>query len=52
MAIAALAVGPWSFFSGVAGRWFVRPPNEKLILVAAITILVVTLVDWGIRLAA
>lgn len=50
LAIAALVLGPWSLVSGVRGRWLWRPLDERLAIVIVVTILVVTLVDWGVRL--
>jgi hypothetical protein len=52
---AALCAGvlvcvPYFFVSGARGRWVVRPPGELLLAVAATAFVVVTLLDWLIRL--
>jgi hypothetical protein len=51
LALAAIVFGPWSLVSGLRGRWLLRPLDERIALVLVVTILVVTLLDWGIRLA-
>jgi hypothetical protein len=53
MLLAALAsvCGPWLLISGVAGRWFVRQPNEWVAVGIAVAVVVVTMVDWGLRLS-
>jgi len=50
LALTAAVVGPWALISGLWGRWFVGPPNEKIVLVLACSILGVTLADWGYRM--
>ncbi len=51
LAIVSGLVAPWLLVSGLLGRWFFRPPSEKIVLVIALTIIFVTLVDWGIRVS-
>lgn len=50
--LAALAAmcGPWLLVSGLAGRWFWRRPNEWVAVGVAVSVVVVTLADWGYRL--
>jgi hypothetical protein len=50
LALTAAFAGPWSLWSGLRGKWLWGPPNEKVILVVASTILLVTLLDWSYRL--
>jgi hypothetical protein len=47
---AALVCVPYLLVTAVRGRWFVRPPNEGLLAVAATAFVAVTLIDWAVRL--
>jgi len=50
--LAALAViaAPWGVVSGFRGRWLWPPPSDLWIAALTISILLVTLADWGTRL--
>jgi hypothetical protein len=50
LALSAAMVGPWALWSGLRGKWLLGPPNEKIVLVAACSVLGVTLLDWCFRL--
>jgi hypothetical protein len=50
LAIAAAIGGPWSIASGVRGRWVGGTPNEWTFAGISIGIMVITLIDWGVRL--
>ena len=52
LAIVSMVVAPWMLISGLVGRWIVRPPNEWVVVAVAVAILLVTLVDWAVRLAS
>jgi hypothetical protein len=47
---AVLVCVPYFFVSGVRGRWVVRPPGELSLAVVSTAFVVVTLIDWVIRL--
>lgn len=49
LALAALACGPWLIGSGVRGRWLIAQPHELTTLLVGVTIIVVTLADWTMR---
>lgn len=49
-AIGILAV-PWLLFSAVRGRWIGWIPNSTTIVWVASGVMIVTLIDWGIRLS-
>ena len=51
LALASAVAGPWLLVSGIIGRWWVRQPNEWVVVAVAAVIVVVTMVDWGIRLS-
>lgn len=50
LALTAVVLGPWLLISGLLGRWFFRSPDERVVLTVFITIMLVTLVDWIVRL--
>ena len=49
-AVAALTSAPWLVISGLAGRWKVWQPNERVLLTIGLTVITVSLVDWFLRL--
>jgi len=49
LALAALICGPWLLVSGLRGLWTVARPHEGTVLVVGVTIIVVTLADWTLR---
>ena len=51
LALASAFAGPWMLVSGVLGKWWIRRPNEWLVVGIAAVIVVVTMVDGGIRLS-
>ena len=51
LALAAAMCGPWLVTSGVRGRWLIGRPAEEIVVVAGITIIVVTLIQWTLRLS-
>ena len=51
LALAAAMCGPWLVASGVRGRWLIGRPAEEIVVVAGITIIVVTLIQWTLRLS-
>jgi hypothetical protein len=50
LALAAAVGGPWAMVSGVRGRWWGGMPNEWMFAGISVAIMVVTLIDWGVRL--
>jgi Protein of unknown function (DUF2752) len=51
LAIAAATCGPWLAASGLVGRWVIGPPRAGLTLAVGLTIVVVTLTQWTLRLS-
>ena len=51
LALTSAIAGPWLLISGLIGRWWVRQPNEWFVVAVAAVIVLVTMVDWGIRLS-
>jgi hypothetical protein len=49
LALTALASGPWLIVSGTRGRWTLCHPHEGTTLLIGVTIIVVTLADWTLR---
>jgi hypothetical protein len=50
LCLAALVCMPVMLVSGIRGRWVVPPPSERTLALAATFFVVITLVDWAIRL--
>lgn len=50
LAALAAAAAPWLIASAARGRWLGWEPNSTPAAVVAISIGVVTLVEWGVRL--
>jgi hypothetical protein len=51
LAIVSLACAPWMLGTAVRGRWVGVQPNDRWLVVMAVAVVVVTLLDWGRRLA-
>jgi len=51
LALAAMAAGPWLIGSAMGGRWLTSPPRDGSAVGVGFTIVIVTLVDWTLRLA-
>ena len=51
LALAAMAAGPWFVGSAVYGRWLIGPPRDGVMIGVGLTVVVVTIVDWTLRLA-
>jgi hypothetical protein len=51
LAVLAAACGPWLVGSGACGRWLIGPPRQELTLGVGLTIVVVTLTQWALRLS-
>lgn len=47
---AALMLAPWTLVSGLRGRWWWRPIDERSALVFVLALAFVTLSDWIIRM--
>ena len=51
LALTSAIAGPWLLASGLLGRWWIWQPNEWVVVAVASLIVLVTMVDWGIRLS-
>jgi hypothetical protein len=47
----ALVCSPWLLVSAVRGRWLLAPPHEGVTLAVGLTIVVVTVIDWALRVS-
>ena len=50
LAIVAATAGPWMLACGIRGRWLLRPPNEWVVIGIGLTVILITVMDWIIRL--
>jgi hypothetical protein len=50
LAVVSAVCGPWMLASGLAGRWLVVVPREGPTLAVGVAVIVVTLIDWSLRL--
>lgn len=50
LGLAAIFFGPWMFVSGLAGKWIVAPPSERLLIFGSLLIFGTTLATWIVRL--
>ena len=50
LAIVAILTGPWMVLCGLRGRWLLRPPNEWAVVGVGLSVILITVVDWIIRL--
>jgi hypothetical protein len=51
LAAAAMVGVVWTLAAAVRGRWWLWRPSDGVLLFGAITVVVLALVDWGVRLA-
>lgn len=51
LAVLALGGTPWLLASGAQGRWIIGRPSEWWLLAAALAIVVITLVQWAVRVS-
>jgi hypothetical protein len=51
-AVLALLAEPWLLTSAAKGRWWGFRPNAAAAACMLSTVVVVTLIDWGVRMAA
>jgi hypothetical protein len=51
LALAAMVAGPWFVGSAARGRWLISPPRDMVLIGAGLTVVIVTIVDWTLRLA-
>ncbi len=52
LALFSAISGPWMLVSGALGRWWIRQPNEWVVVAMASAVVVVTMIDWAYRLSA
>lgn len=50
LGLSALVTGPWLLASGIRGRWVGRPPHEFVIVGICVTVTLVIITDWVLRL--
>jgi hypothetical protein len=50
LALAAVVAAPWMLISAVHGRWLHGRPSETVLIVGGLGLIVVTLIDWAVRL--
>lgn len=46
----ALVAGPWSLLAAILGRPVGRLPNDRVLITAAVALMAITVIDWGLRL--
>lgn len=51
LGIVALAATPWCLAASLTGRWWLIEPDERIGLAVALSVFVVTVIDWVLRLA-
>lgn len=51
LGVLVLVAAPWLLVSVAAGRWLVWTPNDVAIAWTGATIVLITLIVWGFRLA-
>jgi len=51
LALAAVVAGPWFVGSAAYGQWLIGPPRDVVVIGVGLTVVVVTIVDWTLRLA-
>jgi hypothetical protein len=49
LGIMSMLLAPWALISGLRGKWLWRPIGDWTAVAAVVSLLVVTLIDWGIR---
>jgi hypothetical protein len=47
-----MAAVPWSLVSAVRGRWLVAAPHGVVVASVALGIVLITFIDWIVRLMA
>jgi hypothetical protein len=52
LGLASVLAVPWLLVSAVSGRWVVRTPDIDVLILLVTVVVLVTLIDWGIRLMA
>ena len=50
LGLTALGCGPWMVISGLRGKWLWGPPREAMVAVVGMAIVMVTFIDWVVRL--
>lgn len=50
LGICALVSAPWLLASAIAGRFWPGAPNEKVVLVIGVGVMLTTLINWIVRL--
>jgi len=52
LGLLAIVAVPWLFASAACGRWFGISPDSRVTIWIFGTVLLVTLIDWAVRLLA
>ena len=49
LGLAAIVLAPWLLASAMRGRWLGHAPSDRVVLGVALALVLVTVIDWGIR---
>jgi len=49
LALLAIVSVPYLLITAAAGRWIGRPPSDRTLVVGAAVVILVTLIDWIVR---
>ena len=52
LGVLAMAAAPWLLGSAIRGKWLGAAPNELAVAWLSAIVLLVTLIDWAIRVLA
>jgi hypothetical protein len=52
LGLLAMVAAPWLLASAIRGDWFAAAPNERAAAWISAIVLLVTMIDWAIRLVA
>jgi hypothetical protein len=50
LGVLAMVAAPWLLASAIRGNWLVAAPSERVAAWVCGIVLLVTIIDWGIRL--
>jgi hypothetical protein len=49
LALSALTYVPWASLSAYRGRWWLATPDEWVLAISSLAVLLVTISEWGLR---
>lgn len=50
LAVVSMLLAPWAVASGAAGRWLVWCPGQAASMYLVVSLLLITFIDWSVRL--